>query len=116
MISSWGDGLVPWGDDLPKRTWRQGEDIGHQRRHHAYPVAGCQGEPLRKRCPWCRGEGFERASGVLRLPCLSCGGCGRQPKSEPCRRRNAQAARMLCDAGCLLAGPSWGACACEETP
>ena len=73
MISSWGSGLVPWGDSLPKRTWRQLEDVYALRRHHAYPVAGCQGDPLPE-CQPCRKPKRERERWAQRW-LGDCGAC-----------------------------------------
>jgi hypothetical protein len=64
--------LAPWGDSLPKRTWRPVEDLYHLRASHAYPVAGCQGEPLPEREPCRKPKPGDRE---LPLGLSDCGAC-----------------------------------------
>ncbi len=71
--------LAPRGDNLPKKTWRPNEDLAAARANHAYPQAGCQGEPLSQECGACGG------SGIVRLrqdwACFTCNGTGRVLRS-----------------------------------
>lgn len=58
--------LVPAGDDLVVRDWRDGRET-----RHVYPTRGCHGQPLTRPCPElheeegaychrCRGTGVVR--------------------------------------------------------